>query len=279
VTSTPLGSYERPHAASLPGARVRGLLLILALVAIAAVLVDRLPVSRQARSVPAALAEDAQPTAPSGAHAPTAAAPAIDVPQTREPVLVASETWDEASRRSVNEALSLLPPDVLSRLGDPALGPLLISISRDGRSMSGARPYGGPANFYTTNEGRNEVVLYPGQKRQTVLHELGHAYNLRRVPAGRYALVFLDEEMRSFLEAAGWSVLTPPEELTRMRDQSEVSLRHDGPPVWARLSRDDALEDFANSFALYFAAPVELQALSAERYAWFEARFGATASR
>ena len=39
------------------------------------------------------------------------------------------------------------------------------------------------------------------------------------------------------------------------------------------MSRNDPLEDFANSFALFFVNPGDLASRSPERYAWFAARF------
>src|SRR5205823_14115341 len=103
----------------------------------------------------------------------------------------------------------------------------------------------------------------------------GHAYNRRHVPAGRYAQAFLDPEMKSFLDAAGWRVLTSPDALRDMSDHAAVSAEYHGARVWpaSGLSREDPLEDFANSFALFFAAPQELQRLSLARFDWFTARF------
>jgi hypothetical protein len=191
-----------------------------------------------------------------------------------EPIyLGVPQTWSGDSRRTVDRALALLPQAVRESLGNPTLGPLYVSVSADGHTLSGEQPYGHAANFFTTNEGRNEVVLFPDQGLLTVLHELGHAYNLRRTPAGSYAAVYLDDEMLSFMSAAGWRLLTPPDRLKYIRDQSQVELVHDGDPIWTDLSRDDALEDFADSFALYFAYPDRLKALSPSRFAWFQARF------
>jgi len=173
----------------------------------------------------------------------------------------------------VDDALAMLPDKVRLQLGNPSLGPIYVSVNREGRTMSGQQPYHRAANFFSTNEGRNEVVLFPDQTSRTAMHELGHAYNLRHVPAGSYAQVYVDDEMQSFLSATGWRVLTPVSELRGLRDHADVEVVYDGAPVWLRLSREDPLEDFANSFALYFTAPLELKALSAERYTWFEDRF------
>jgi hypothetical protein len=173
----------------------------------------------------------------------------------------------------VDDALAMLPANVRGQLGNSSLGPIYVSVNREGRTMSGQQPYHRAANFFSTNEGRNEVVLFPDQTSRTAMHELGHAYNLRYVAAASYAQVYLDDEMQSFLTAAGWRVLTPAGELRSLRDHADVDVVYEGAPVWSRLSREDPLEDFANSFALYFTTPLELKALSAERYAWFHDRF------
>jgi hypothetical protein len=194
--------------------------------------------------------------------------------ETSRLVFVDAENWDTPSKRSVDEALALLPPSVRTGLGSPDLGPVYILVNSEGRTLSGRQPYGSSANFFSTNDGRNEVVLYPGQSVRTALHEFGHAYNLRHVPQAAYAQVLLDPEMQSFMAASGWRVLTPPETLIELKDHMKADLIYEGKAVWAQLSRNDPLEDFANSFALYFAAPGELKSLSTARYGWFERRFG-----
>jgi Mlc titration factor MtfA (ptsG expression regulator) len=118
-------------------------------------------------------------------------------------------------------------------------------------------------------------VLYPQQGVITVLHELGHAYNLRRTPAGSYAQVLLDPEMISFLNATNWKVLTPATEVAAMRDIRQVTVVLEGALVWNSLSHNDVLEDFATSFAYFFAAPDVLRDLSPARYEWFATHFGA----
>jgi hypothetical protein len=189
-------------------------------------------------------------------------------------LLIEPGAWSDRSFEMVDEALALLPDGVRAQLGNPALGPLYVSVNREGRTLSGLQPYQREANFFSTNEGRNEIVLFPDQTSRTALHELGHAYNLRHIPAGSYAQVFADEEMQSFLKAAQWRVLTSPGELRHMRDHADVKVAYDGAPVWSRLSRNDPLEDFANSFALYFTSPAELKALSPSRFQWFADQFG-----
>ncbi len=184
------------------------------------------------------------------------------------------QEWDEASLANVDAALSRLPPTVRASLGNPALGPLHILVNTQGRSLAGNQPYGRTANFFSTNDGVNELVLYPGQSVATVLHELGHAYNLRAMPAGRYALVLLEPEATSFMAATGWHLLSSPEQVRTALDQTQVAYAYDGAFSWPRLSHADPLEDFANSFALYFLDPARLKETSPVRFDWFAANLG-----
>jgi hypothetical protein len=187
---------------------------------------------------------------------------------------IEGQEWDATSLTNVDAALAQLPPQVRALLGNRDFGPVHILVNRQGRTLSGNQPYGHAANFFSTNDARNELVLFPGQSVLTTLHELGHAYNLRHVPAGRYALVLLDDEMRSFLTAAGWRIVSPPEEIRAARDQLSIRTVYEGTPVWTNLSNNDPLEDFANSFALYFFNPDDLRHRSPERYEWFRANLG-----
>lgn len=220
---------------------------------------------------PAAEASASAAAAPGGPTVPLGAALAERWRAEGIVLLTEGQVWDAASLANVDAALRLLPPAVRAALGNRALGPLHILVNREGRSISGRQPYGGPANYFSTNDGLNEVVLYPGQSVATVLHELGHAYNLRSVPAGRYALVLLDGEMQSFMAATGWRLASTPEQVLAAVDQRRVAYAYEGGVTWPRLSHHDPLEDFANSFALYYADPARLQELSPARYRWFAA--------
>jgi hypothetical protein len=149
-----------------------------------------------------------------------------------------------------------------------------ILVNMEGRVLSGDEPYGGPANFFSTNDGTNELVLYPQQSVFTIVHELGHAYNLRHVGAGKYAMVLLDPEMQSFLAATGWKINSTDDEIRHAVDHMHVDYTYNGSFHWPRLSNDDPLEDFANSFATYFLDPNGLRQQSPERYNWMAATFG-----
>lgn len=184
------------------------------------------------------------------------------------------QALDDLSLANMDAALNSLPPSVIANLGNPALGPLHILVNTEGRVLSGDQPYGGPANFFSTNEATNELVLYPQQSLFTIVHELGHAYNLRRTGAGRYAMVLMDPEMRSFLDATGWQITSTDAQISAAVDHLHVGYSYSGSFHWERLSNDDPLEDFANSFAMYFLDPSSLQQMSPERYAWMALTFG-----
>ncbi|HEY7268388.1 MAG TPA: hypothetical protein VH951_01050 [Dehalococcoidia bacterium] len=234
-----------------------------------------------APQVPAAQAQAVASQAQ--AAAPVAAAPVTEAGQSQPGqrwlaegfvFVTQGQDWDDASFKNVDAALATLPQRIRAQLGNRSLGGLSILVNRTGTALSGKQPYGGAANFFSTNDGHNELVLFPDQSVLTTLHELGHAYNLRRIAAGRYALALLDPETQSFMAATGWRVLSTPDQVRAARDQIEVQYAYDGAFMWPRLSHNDPLEDFANSFALYFYSPGDLQKVSPERFAWFEANVG-----
>jgi len=181
------------------------------------------------------------------------------------------QEWDEQSLANVDAALAALPASVRGQLGNPALGQLHILVNSQGRALSGKQPYGGAANYFSTGDGVNELVMFPRQKVSTILHELGHAYNLRRVPGGHYAKVLIDSEMQSFLAATGWEVLATREQIAQSVDHMRLNYQYNGTFTWPEVSKFDPLEDFANSFAMYFNDPSGLRAQSPERFAWMAA--------
>jgi hypothetical protein len=92
---------------------------------------------------------------------------------------------------------------------------------------------------------------------------------MRLAPPGRYAWIFFQQEMRDFMQATGWRLLSSDADLAAAHDQTELRFAYDGPQVWSYLSLPDPLEDYANSFALFFYDPAELARLSPVRYDWF----------
>ncbi len=185
-------------------------------------------------------------------------------------IVVEGQTWDPVAQQAVVEALSLLPEHVVRDLGSPFYGRLYILSNTEGQTLSGQVPYSNGANFYSNNDGRNELVIVPGQGIRTILHELGHAYQMRMTPPGRYAWVFFQQEMRDFMDATGWRLLSSDAEVAAAHDQTELEFAYDGPEVWSYLSHPDPLEDYANSFALFFDDPAELATISPVRYQWFQ---------
>jgi hypothetical protein len=184
-------------------------------------------------------------------------------------IVLDGQSWNALSLQAVLDALGLLPAHVVSDLGSSFYGRLYILANRDGRTLSGQSVYTSGANFYSNNDGRNELVLVPDQGTRTILHELGHAYQMRLTPPGRYAWVFFQQEMRDFMQATGWRLLSSDAEVAAAHDQTELRFAYDGPQVWSYLSYPDPLEDYANSFALFFYDPSELARLSPVRYDWF----------
>lgn len=211
----------------------------------------------------------------------TAAEPVCQVQQARDAygveIVMDGQSWDEASLNAVLDALSRLPPHIVRQLGSRIYGRLYILSNPDSRSLSGSKVYSSGANFYSNNDGRNELVLYPDQGTRTVLHELGHAYQLRLTPPGRYAWVFFQEEIRDFMRATGWRLLSSDAEVAAAVDQTQLKFGYDGPTVWQSMSNNDPLEDYANSFALFFYDPQQLSELSPARYQWMLANVGTDA--
>ena len=189
-------------------------------------------------------------------------------------IVVEGQTWDQASLDAVLVALERLPPHVVRNLGNPSYGPLRILSNEKAATISGQRPYASGANFYYNTDSRNEIILMPFQGTLTVLHEMGHAYQMRGVPAGRYAWAYLDPEMGDFMAATGWRLLNSDEEVRDASDGTELRFRYDGPPVWKFLSRQEPAEDYANSFAYFFYDPAALARLSPARYDWFLRHLG-----
>jgi len=73
------------------------------------------------------------------------------------------------------------------------------------------------------------------------------------------------------LPATGWQVLATREQIARSVDHMKLSYQYNGTFRWQELSKFDPLEDFGNSFAMYFYDPSGLKAQSPERYEWMAA--------
>lgn len=112
---------------------------------------------------------------------------------------------------AVGDALSSLPAGV--RASVIADMPLSFLSNNVGATEAGWEPYGQrEANYYSNEDvstnGRvaaNQIVLQPGSNSQTIAHEIMHAYQMRDVEPGQYALALLSPEMKSFMAATGWT--------------------------------------------------------------------------
>jgi hypothetical protein len=183
-------------------------------------------------------------------------------------IVAAGQRWDDASLNTVLDALGRLPPHVVKQLGSRHYGRLHLLTNTDSRTLSGWMPYPDGANFYSNRGGCNEVILYPNQGTLTVLHELGHAYQMRLVPEGKYAWLFFQAEMRDFMAATGWRLLSSDTDVAQATDIYELQFAYDGSQIWQTMSNFDPAEDYANSFALFFYDPERLRQLSPVRYDW-----------
>lgn len=201
-----------------------------------------------------------------------AAAPVCPVQEARQrygvEIVLEGQAWDERSLDAVFDALGRLPSHVVQGLGSRFEGRLYILCNAEARTLSGRSVFPHGANFYWNGEGRNEIVLYPGQGTLTVLHELGHAYQFRMTQGGRYAWVLFEAEMRDFMNATGWTLLSTDAEVAAAVDLTGLRFAYAGPHVWEVMSHADPLEDYANSFALFFYDPERLRSLSPVRYEW-----------
>lgn len=195
----------------------------------------------------------------------------------------------------LSAALESLPKEVASLATHNDHGTLAVLSNNEGRTLGGWQPYGaGAANFYATEDvgsaGRvetNQIVLQTGSAEMTIAHELLHAYQMRDVSAGRYGEALLTEEMRSFMEATGWTPNVSDEvlaaavggswdEIGRLFDYSGPELVYEsenGQIVHAHTP--NPVEAFAVVGALYYAAP-EGTVLPdwAGYWAWFDANMG-----
>jgi hypothetical protein len=112
---------------------------------------------------------------------------------------------------AVRDALVGVP--LVVRVTANARMPLAILSNHAGMTEAGWQPYGNREANYFTNEDvstsgaipSNQIVLQPGANSQTIAHEMMHAYQMRDVPPGQYALALLTPHMKSFMAATGWT--------------------------------------------------------------------------
>ena len=213
-------------------------------------------------------------------------------------VLTASQNWgtDETSQmrnlNAVSMALASVPQNVRSSI---ASNRTVSVLSNDtGSTEGGWQPYGPrAANFYSNEDivagaqvTANQVVLQPGSTAQTITHELMHAYQLRGQAPGDYAGALLTPEMKSFMQATGWTQLVSDDEV-RSDAASWDSLNEDfsygGLPLayhnengdTATLFAPNPLEAFAEAGGLYYAHSASTTLPDwPEYWGWFSANVG-----
>jgi hypothetical protein len=195
---------------------------------------------------------------------------------------------------AVREALASLPPGLIAAVNANPGGPLSFLSNNDGRTEGGWQPYGDrAANFYSNEDvvgGRktaaNQVVLQPGSTAQTIAHEIMHAYQLREQAPGDYAGALLTPEMKSFMQATGWTQLVPDDTLREGGDSWETlnaGFRYDGRPLsypnergeTSTLFAPNPLEAYAEAGGLYYArSNVTTLPDWPEYWDWFAANIG-----
>jgi hypothetical protein len=124
-----------------------------------------------------------------------------------------SEDLQVRNLTAVRAALSGVPATVRVTVNQSSA--LAFLSNKSGATEGGWQPYGArEANYYTNEDlapagttPSNQVVLQPGSTSQTIAHEVMHAYQMRDVDAGQYALALLSPEMKSFMQATGWTQL------------------------------------------------------------------------
>ena len=164
--------------------------------------------------------------APAAALSPAAQALAQNIEsQFGVRILTSGQDWgadkDTQLRNigAVGDALVSVPAGV--RTATTANRPLSFLCNHAGMTEAGWQPYGArEANYYLNEDvstsGRvpsNQIVLQPGSNSQTITHEIMHAYQMRDIAPGAYALALLTPEMKSFMQATGWTQLATDDEV------------------------------------------------------------------
>jgi hypothetical protein len=193
-------------------------------------------------------------------------------------VLTGGQDWgaDEASQlrnlRAVSTALASMPGNVRAANAASLGGPLTFLSNNTGSTEGGWQPYGArAANFYSnedivagTQVVANQVVLQPGSTAQTIAHEMMHAHQLRGLSAGDYAGALLTPEMKSFMQATGWTQLVSDDEVRADAgswDSLNADFSYGGLPLayhneygeTSTLFAPNPLEAYAEAGGLYYA--------------------------
>ncbi len=239
---------------------------------------------------------------PSTGLAPSAAALASSLEaQYGVRLVTAGQDWgaDEATQlrnlRAVGSALAGVPSSVRSAVANNAGGALTYLSNGSGSTEGGWQPYGDrQANYYSnedviagTHVAANQIVLQPGSTAQTIAHEMMHSFQLRDQAPGDYAAALLTSEMKSFMQATGWT-----------QTASDEQVRADAGKSWETLDADftyagrtltyaasdgsmlslyapNPLEAFAEAGGFYYAHSAATTLPDwPEYWAWFSANVG-----
>lgn len=215
-------------------------------------------------------------------------------------VLTAGQDWgrDKASQLrnlgALSTSLASMPDNVRAANAGNASGRLTFLSNNIGSTEGGWQPYGArAANFYSNEDfvagaqvAASQIVLQPGSTAQTIAHEMMHAYQLRGEAPGDYAGALLTLEMKSFMQATGWTQLVSDKEV-RSHAASWESLNADfsygGLPLayynergeTATLFAPNPLEAYAEAGGLYYAHSSGTTLPDwPEYWGWFSANVG-----
>ena len=207
----------------------------------------------------------------------------------------AEDAAQTANVQAVISAIDRLPDTVISAVVAHAGGPLTFVSNDEGRTLDGWQPYGGhPMTYYTNSDqgpagyhASNQVVLSVGATSASVGHEILHAYQFRNVGPDEYALVLLQPEMRSFMEAVGWRQTGSDEEVRQAVGQPWSALDslyvYEGRALTysttggatSTITAANPIEAFAIAGSFYYTRPSWILLPEwPEYWAWFRADVG-----
>jgi len=209
-------------------------------------------------------------SSPAGTLTPAARALASSIEQQYGVVILTDgQDWgaDEATQlrniTSIAAAMGGVPANVLADVN--ATSPLTLLSNHHGATAAGWEPYGDrEANYFTnedqTSAGRspaNEIVLQPGSNSQTIAHETMHAYQMRGIGAGQYALALLTPEMKSFMAATGWTQTGTDDQIREAASGGWAAVNGFFEYHGRLLTYDN---EFGDSMSLYAPNPLEAYA-------------------
>jgi hypothetical protein len=173
----------------------------------------------------------------------------------------ATEIDQVANIGAVVSAWERLPASVRSAVADHRHGSLRILSNTQGRTSGGWQPYGDAMTSFYTNSDQSEagygpshqIVLATGADVETALHEIFHAYEMRNVGADQYVAALLEEEMLSFMETSGWTLLVSQDELLASAHEPWETINglfaYEGPDT---AHGANPLEAFASAAATFY---------------------------